>query len=267
VPFPVGEAVSVGSKAATRYLVQGVRRTPRSRILVLSDRATRLFEAVRDEVDEVLAHGFPFAADIIPRDRRAVAGRFALPPGRDDKELWRNFYRQVDAALTDAVVDDPVPIVLAGVQRSTGLFAEVSRNMDDVIAARLDGAYDKATAHALGEVAWPVMRAYLEVRRGQAIEALTDGVHRRKAVTGIDEVWQLGREGRGRLLVVEEDYRAEPSREIDGRLVAANGDRTTDVIPDPVDDLIEHVVRAGGTVEFVAAGGLAAFGHIGLLLR
>jgi len=85
-----------------------------------------------------------------------------------------------------------------------------------------------------------------------------------KAVTGIDEVWQLAREGRGRLLIVEEDYEAEPSTEIDGRLVPETSGA---VMSDPVDEVIEHVVRAGGAVEFVGSGALDEFGHIGLVLR
>ena len=92
LPFPVPEAVALEASPATRYLVQGLRRSPRYRVLVLSDRATRVFEAVRDDLVEERSHGFPMAADIVPRDRRAVAGRFALHPGRDDKDLWRTFF-------------------------------------------------------------------------------------------------------------------------------------------------------------------------------
>ncbi len=62
LPFPVSEAVALGTTAATRSLVQGLVRTPRYRVLVLSDRATRLYEAVRDDLVEVLDHGFRCAA-------------------------------------------------------------------------------------------------------------------------------------------------------------------------------------------------------------
>lgn len=265
LPFPVRDAVALATTPATRLLIQGLRRTPRYRVLVVSDRATRLFEAVRDELDEVRDHGFPLAADIVPRDRRAVAGRFARAPGRDDQELWRGFYREVDEALSEASRGDELLIVLAGVRTSTALFEEVTRH-GDLIVDRIEGAHDQTSAHDLGRATWPLMQDRLRERRQRVVGELTDALHAGNAVTGLDEVWQLGREGRGRLLVVEEDYRGEPSREVDHRLVTANGEGP-DVMADPVDEIIEHVVRLGGSAEFVEPDALVDLGRIGLFLR
>lgn len=264
LPFPVRDAVSMAETPATRYLVQGLRRSPRYRVLVVSDRATRLFEAVRDRLVEVVDHGFPMSARVVPRDRRALAGRFALPPGRDDKERWRQFYRDVDRALTDATRGEPLPIVLVGVRRSTRRFREVSDNAR-LVVGHVDGAHDQTGPVPLGAAVWQVMRGELRTRRATVVRELDAAVAAGRGVTGMDEVWQLAREGRGHLLVVEEDYRSEPARELDGRLVTAGGAGT--VIEDPVDEVVEHVVRTGGTVEFVANGALAGLGHIGLVLR
>jgi hypothetical protein len=265
LPFPVRDGVSLGPTPATRYLVQGLRRSPRYRVLVISDRATRLFDAVRDELVELREHGFPKNAEIVPRDRRAVAGRFALPPGRDDKERRRHFYRQVDRALTAASVGDELPLVLVGVRRSTLLFREVSENARLVVGT-VDGAHDRTSPGELGKAVWQIMRARLKARRAAVVAELAAAAATGSAVTGIDEVWQLGREGRGRLLVVEEDYRAERAREVDGRLVWTD-DASVEVLDDPVDEIVEHVVRAGGNVEFVSPDALAELGHIGLILR
>lgn len=266
LPFPVAEGITIGTSPATRSLIQGLRRSPRYRLLVVSDKAMRLFEGLRDDLHEVTDHGFPFTADVQPRDLRAIAGRFARQPGGDDKEQWRNFYRSVDRALTEAIGDDPLPIILTGVGVSTSMFEDVSVNTQSVLG-HISGAHEHTTPHELGTKAWPLLRAHLKARRREVIAELSEAIHSQKAVTGIVEAWQLARAGRGQTLVVEEDYRAEAANEVDHRLVTSSESGQTAIMDDPVDQLIEHVVRNGGNVEFVAPDALAHLDRIGLILR
>jgi hypothetical protein len=99
------------------------------------------------------------------------------------------------------------------------------------------------------------------------VATLVQAVGEGRAVTGMDEVWTLAEQGRGRLLVVEEDYRHEPSVLTEGRLVRAPVPQGPDVITDPVDEVVETVVRSGGSVEFVPSQRLGELGRVGLLLR
>ena len=140
----------------------------------------------------MVTHGFPLSADIVRRDRRAIAGRFARSPGRDDKEQWRNFYRTVDQALTDAGGDDPLPIVLAGVNSSTSLFLEVSRNAHlviDRLDARMTRRVPISSAGRPGRSCASTSRR----DRREVVADLSDALHVGGAVVGIDDVWQYAR--------------------------------------------------------------------------
>jgi len=265
VPFPVREVVAVDRNFLTRSLVQGLRRSPRFRVLVLAEGNARLFDAVRDDLVESTSDGFPLSDDLVTTDRRATGGRFARTAG-EDHEVYRAFFRRVDAALHEVTRDDPTPIVLLGAERGVSYFEEVSAHTR-WLAARVHGNYEHASRTELGRVAWEPMREDLRRRRREAVERLSEAIGQGRAVTGLDEAWVLAHEGRGHELVVEEDYVGDPSVVVDGRLAPSPGAGGSDVLDDPVDEVVEAVVRHGGQAEFVKGGMLADHGRIGLILR
>ena len=110
-----------------------------------------------------------------------------------------------------------------------------------------------------------ITRPERTVRESAVIAQLRDMIHAGWAETGIDDVWAAAQRGLGRLLVVEEDYRAETSRAVGDLLLPASGEGS-DVFDDPVQDVIGLVQGSGGAVEFVAPGSLSDIGRIGLLV-
>ncbi len=95
-----------------------------------------------------------------------------------------------------------------------------------------------------------------------------NAVSEQKIVSSIGEVWRLAREGRGRLLVVEQDFHY-PARldETGTRLTPADDVTAPDVMDDAVDETIETVLSKGGSVRFVENGTLDAHQRIALTLR
>jgi len=265
VPFPVREVVAVDRNFLTRSLVQGMRRSPRYRVVLLAEGNARLFDAVRDDLLESHAAGFPVHDDLVTTDRRATDGRFARTAG-EDHEVFRGFFRRVDAALHEVTRDDPTPIVLLGAARGVSYFEEITGH-GRWIVAHVHGNHEHATVHDLGRIAWEPMREDLRRRRREAVERLSEAIGQGRAVTGLDEAWVLSHEGRGHELVVEEDYVGEPSIVVDVRLQPLPGGGASTVFDDPVDEVVEAVVRHGGTAEFVKGGMLSDHGRIGLILR
>ncbi len=265
VPFTVHEVVAVDRNFLTRSLVQGLRRSPRYRVLVLAQGDARLFDAVRDDLVESRAGGFPLRDELVSTDRRATDGRFARTAG-EDHEVYRAFFRGVDAALHDVTRDDPTPIVILGAERGVSYFEEVSGHSRWIVA-HVHGNYEHASVHDLSRTAWEPMREDLRRRRREAVERLSEAVGQGRAVTGLDEAWILAHEGRGHELVVEEDFVGEPSIVVDGRLQPSPDGGGSEVFDDPVDEVVEAVVRHGGKAEFVKGGMLSEMGRIGLILR
>ena len=74
-----------------------------------------------------------------------------------------------------------------------------------------------------------------------------------------------GRDGAGSSLSRRTIGRSHHRRSTADSSAAASA--APDVMVDPVDELIEHVIRSGGSAEFVAPNALVGLGRIGLLLR
>jgi hypothetical protein len=266
LPITIKERVVVDQTFFTRDLVHAINRSTRYWVLALSEQPTRLFEGVRDALVEIREEGFPFT-------HTGPGGASALPGGpgvrksayRD--EYHRQFFRQVDAAFMPFMADDPLPLVVVGVDRFLAFFREVSAHAGSVIA-EVQGSHDKTSAHDLGKLVWPQAKErLLELRQGVFLE-LDKAVGERKVASSAGEVWRLAHEGRGHMLLVEEDFHFPARLDESGtHITLADDPAAQDVIDDAVDDIIEEVLRKQGQVVFVDNGKLDQHQRIALILR
>lgn len=78
----------------------------------------------------------------------------------------------------------------------------------------------------------------------------------------------MAHEGRGRLLLVEEDFHYPARVDESGlHITLADDPAAPDVMDDTVDDIIEEVLRKQGQVVFVENGKLDQHQRIALILR
>ena len=266
LPFPLEERVVVDETFFIRDLVHALNRMRRYWVLSLSEQSTRLYSAAREHLEEVTTGGFPM--------RHAGPGGDAPLPGglgvsrsayRDYRH--RQFFRDVDRVFRPLMVEDPLPLALAGIDRHQSFFREVSSHTSHIIAT-LSGNYDHMTAHDLGRLIWPPVSEGFTARRHEVLDHLEAAVGRHRAASTIGEVWRHARLGRGDVLVVEDGYH-EPARINDlGQLDLQVDDPTApDVLDDAVDEVITTVLAKGGRVVFVEDGELALHDRIAMILR
>lgn len=269
LPFDLKERVVIDQTFATRDLVFALNRTPRYWVLVLSEKPTRLYEATRDDLIEVHGDGFPMTHEG-PGGAQALPGGFGIQRSayRDERHL--QFFRAVDNALKVFLTDDPLPVVVVGVDHYLSFFNEVTSH-NDAILTTVQGNHDKSSASELGKLVWPPAKAALAEKRQQYLQQLGDATGAQRVASTVGEVWRLAHEGRGSLLLVEEDFHFHGKLDETGAhlLPATEEDASSGVetIADAVDDIIETVLAKQGQVVFVDNGQLEKYQRIALILR
>lgn len=266
LPFTLKERVAIDETFFTRDLVYAMNRTPRYWVLVLSEKPTRLYEATRDDLVELKEGGFPITHEG-PGGEQPLPGGYGVRKSAIRDEYHRKFFRQVDAALKPYLAEEGLPLVVVGVDRYLSFFNEVSDHKQAVLAT-LKGSHDKTTPHELGKLVWSLVQARLAEQRSQVFSDLAAAVKERKFVSTVGEVWRAAKEGRGRLLLVEEDFHF-PARldESGDHLLPAEDVNAPGVIDDGVDEIIEMVLNKQGRVVFVDNGTLETHSRIALILR
>lgn len=266
LPFSLKERVAVDETFLTRDLVFAMNRTPRYWLLALSEQPTRLFEGSRKTLTEVKEEGFPLK-HTGPGGELPLPGGFGVKKSQYRDERHRQFFRQVDAALRPFLLDDPLPLIVVGVDRYLAFFKEVSDHKN-AISATLEGSHDSTPEHELGELVWPVVKQALAEDRQKYLDELDQAVGERKFVSTIGEVWRMAVAGRGRLLLVEEDYHYPARVDESGlHIEPAEEIADPDVLDDAVDEVINTVLDKGGKVVFLENGQLEAHSRISLILR
>ena len=126
LPFRVRARVVVDATFATRDLVFALNRSPRYRVLVLTEKPTRLFDATTNVLTEVTDKPFPMI-------HKGPGGATRLPGGpgvnrsavRD--ESHRQFFREVDEALAAVQKEDHLSVVVVGIERYLAFYQEVTK--------------------------------------------------------------------------------------------------------------------------------------------
>ena len=266
LPFPIRERVIIDESFATRDLVMAMNRSPRYWVLALSEKPTRLFEGAHDTLVEITDYGFPMVHEG-PGGEGGGVGRFGVTVSALRDERSRQFFRQIDEAFAEVAQDDPLPLLVVGVDRHHSFFEEVTAHRS-LLTGWMLGNYDTTTPHDLGKLLWPLVLEKMEARRQELLKDLDTAVGAQRSASTLGEAWLQAQMSRVATLLVEEDYH-QPARLSESGMLLTVVDEAgdPDVLEDAVDDLIELVLQKGGEAFFFGDGALATHGRVAAILR
>ncbi len=265
LPFKVKPRVSVDGSFATRDLVFTLNRAPRYRVLVLTEKPTRLFEATTNVLTETTDKPFPMVHTGPGGASRLPGGQGINRSGVRD-ESHRQFFRQVDDALATFQKEDHLPVVVVGVDRYLAFYQEITKDPDAIVGL-VAGSHDDPSPSKLGKLVWPVFKAGMTLVRTRALVRLGQAVSANRHASGIDQVWRAAFDKRCQTLLVETSFEHPADVSPDGdRLLRYTGSGAA-ALDDAVDEVIEKVLADGGEVYFYDTGVLDLHQGIAAVLR
>lgn len=265
LPFRPKARVVIDATFATRDLVFSLNRSPRYRVLVLTEKPTRLFDATTNVLTENTSRPFPMV-------HKGPGGASRLPGGQGINrsavrdESHRKFFRKVDDALAAVQKEDHLPVVVVGVDRYLAFYQEVTHDPDAIVGV-VAGSDADPNPTALGKLVWPVFKSGATLRRTRALARLNAAVGVNRHASGIDQVWRAAFEKRCQTLQVETGFEHPADLAPQGDRLLPYGGRGAAALDDAVDEVIERVIADGGEVFFYDPGVLDVHQRIAAVLR
>jgi Bacterial archaeo-eukaryotic release factor family 3 len=260
----VPERVVLADTFLTRNLVSAqAAERPFWVLSVSADRVT-LWNGGSDRVTEKNTAGFPLTRPVENFDPERQM-RIGDTPSAFRDERTRGFLREAGIAMGKVLREDPRPLYVTGEEAALSLLDGVTS-----VAAGAVHVPHGGLAHGTPEAVWQAVRPVVgaEARRiaEEVARELDSARGRRAFAAGADEVWRSAREGRVRLLAVEENFRITVRDDAGDHLIPADrGD--LDAREDIVDEIVEQCLETGAAVRFLPDGALGDADGIAGVLR
>ncbi|MEV5439318.1 chemotaxis protein [Streptomyces sp. NPDC052682] len=259
----VPERVVLSDTFLTRSLVSAQTAERPFWVLCLAADRVALWNGGAGRVVEERTAGFPLTRRVENFDPERQM-RIGDPPSAFRDEGTRRFLREADAAMGKVLRAQPRPLYVTGEPPAIALLDEVGS-----VAGRAVHVPRGGLAHAGAETVWQAVRPVIEAEVRKSAEAVRRALEsargRRAFAAGIDELWHSAREGRVRLLAVEENHRVTVVDAGDHLVPVESG--TPGAREDIVDEIVEQCLETGADVRFVPDGTLRDADGIAGVLR
>ncbi|WP_329123865.1 chemotaxis protein [Streptomyces sp. NBC_01353] len=259
----VPERVVIADTFLTRNLVAAqAAEQPFWALAVAADRVS-LWNGDAEHVTEHTEDGFPMTRSLEDPDAERKE-RIGDMPSTFRDEQTRQFMRQAHEALRRVLSSSPRPLYVLGEAAAVSFLEEIGPlGKDTTILQR--GGLAAGPAAQVWQALEPLRTGKAAADKAAVVSELDAAQGRREFAGGLDEAWKAAKEGRIRLLAVEEHFQAIV-RDYGDHLEPAEA-ADLDSRDDIVDEIVEQALQTGAEVRFVPDDTLSGAGRIAGVLR
>jgi len=187
-------------------------------------------------------------------------------PSQQKEFNLKKFLHYSDKGLQSLLKSYPLPLLIMGSQKVLGYFKSLTRNTKQIVGY-IPGNYSELPSAELAKIIEPAILDWKKIRMKVIFQKMEDAAGAGKLASGIKEVWKQVNNSRGKLLIVEKNFRVSAEQGPDKSKILEQTKPYNDFsyIRDAVDDMIEKMFEMGGDVEFVETDMLKEYGHIALI--
>lgn len=261
--IPVEAKLVVGDYFDIRDLICNNKELNRYLLLLLNGKKFHVYLADATSFKNVEIDG-PESVEAFRNDAPERVANFADMSERNEV-VEEKFIRHIDDALDKVLRAYQVPLFIMGVEKMIGHFKKITKH-GKAIAGTIAGNYEGVSIARLRLLLEPCITNLNKRKQLILIEQLNTAAGEKKLVSGFKNVLREVKRQMGRLLVVEKGFISDAGfpGEAPVHSRAASPFHAVHA-PDPVDDIIRMVLKAGGDVEFVDKGMLEDYQHIALI--
>lgn len=262
--IPVDEKIIIDESFEIRDLVFSKKELHKYLVLVLSGKESRIYLGNTTTFVRIVSNT-PESVYAYVNDKAERVSNFSDPSARKDIVLEK-FLRHIDNSLGLILQSYPLPLFVAGTDRTLGHFKKLSKHGKSIVDC-IKGNFEDASAEELKRIVEPYVSDWKKVKQKDILNILEEAEDKKRLAKGINAVWQQAMSHKGRLLVVEKNfmYPAEHGHKDNLIYKAVEPYNKFSYIKDAVDDVIEKVLESGGDVEFVDEGVLNEQDRIALI--
>lgn len=256
------QGVHISNTFATRSLIKSYVRGENYLVALLSQSGVHLYQAANDSiVKEIHNDDFPF-----DESRHFNKNAIKLSDAEYQDNLLKEYLNRVDKALVKVYQETNMKVVVIAADDNWNKLQQVS-DMPNMYLGHDAIDNNNTKTHQIVEQSWKIVEEQQKEKRAQAIAEMHEAVANGKVLTDLQEIYQAAIDGRGDLLLVNQEY-SQP--------VMMNGERTFALIddvtePNAIDDITStiawEVLSKKGTVHFTAQEELDNLGKIVLKTR